>query len=190
MKKSKIPLRDQIYSLMQRIPFGGVRVIKYMQHNKPIVLYEQPYDHAFITIAASQISLLIYVDQKKIIFPFGNTEDQIEAFKVLEDNNIMPSDKEWVDSLVNHTPMIKAMDTFFRSLSNDKMIEIDPPKQTKIDDEINFFDRIILRPNRVILFMFNTDIQETLSFQHPHEFFPIAKVIEDHNLFMPYQLFH
>lgn len=187
-------LRDIIFSHMSMIPFGGIRVVKCIYNEKPVILYDQPYDHSLITIAASQLSILVFVNEKKIILPFTDTEEQIEVLQTLEDNGIMPEKEEWIGALVSHTPMITMIDNFFSGLDNERSISLQEPKTITLNQETIVFNQIVFTPKRQIklcLFENNAYVHnEILYFQHPHDFCSTAKVIEEHNLFMPYQLFH
>lgn len=186
--EKQLLLRELVYSHMRDIPFGGVRVIKCIQHNKPTILYDHTYDHAFITICVSNISLLVFVDSKKVIFPFTTSEDQIEAFKALEDNDIKISKEEWVDAFIHHTPMVKALDNFFLLLHNDKKIDINPPKTIDTFNDTIRVNNMVVRPNKIIVLKFNDEMLGTISFQHPHDYESAAKILEENLLLLPYDM--
>lgn len=181
-------LRKLIVSHMKDIPFGGVRVIKCIQYDKPLILYDQPYDHPFLTICMTNISLLIFVNREKKIFPFTTLEDQIESLQILEDNDLVITKEEWVDAFIHHTPMVKALDNFFLLLHNDKKIDINPPKTIDTFNDTIWVNNIVIRPNKMILLKFNDEMSGTISFQHPHDQESSARLLEDNVLLLPYDM--
>lgn len=184
-------LREIISSLMQRIPFGGVVVVKFVLYNKPLILYNKLYNEShykvFLTICVTDTSLLVFVNKEKIIFPFTTIEEQIEVLKMLKNNGIISAEDEWY-SVLNHTPMANALDLCFRFLQEDRTIVLDSPKKMKIYWEEMVINQVVVRSNRMIHLMCDNKIEETLYFQHPHDFFLTAKIVEDNTLFLPYDL--
>lgn len=191
--KKQLLLRDNIFSHMSLIPFSGVRIIKFIRTDKPIVLYDKPYDHSLITIALNRTSLLVFVDKKQIIFPLDTDQLQIEALDMLKDNGIMPTDKEWVSALVYRTPMVPLLLEQCKKLLKEKtIISLSESKEffNNQERENIRYTKISLRPENKIWIYYEDRLVSHIYFQHPDEYSSAAKIIENNNLFMPYDVLH